>query len=183
MDLLKKWIKHIVHKSIALNKNMLYFWFRNYKPDTMKKFAILLLVVFTFASCSLFEKPSMTQEQIDALVSQKAAVEEELANVKQELDLLRLKAEECAQMLEQETQETKLTGKYFVIAGSFKNSTYADDYSAKVKQMGGAGNIIQGPYNFNLVVYSAHPTLAEAAKSMYVARTNISKDAWVFMEK
>ena len=151
----------------------------------MKKYAILLLVIFSISisSCSLFEKPSMTQEQIDALITQKAAVEEELANVKQERDLLRLKSEECAQMLEQKTEEVKLTGKYFVIAGSFKNNNYAVDYSSKVKQLGGAGNIIAGPYNFNLVVYSAHSTLSEAAKSMYVARTNISEDAWVYMEK
>ncbi len=149
----------------------------------MKKYAILLLVLISFSACSLFEKPSMTQEQIDALITQKAAVEEELANIKQELDLLRLKAEECAQMLEQQTEEQKLTGKYFVIAGSFKNNSYAEEYSSKVKQLGGAGNIIPGPYNFNLVVYSAHPTLSEAAKSMYVARTNISEDAWVYMEK
>lgn len=149
----------------------------------MKKYAILLFVIFSFSSCSLFEKPSMTQEQIDVLITQKAAVEEELANVKQERDLLRLKAEECSQMLEQKTEEVKLTGKYFVIAGSFKNNNYAEEYSSKVKQMGGAGNIVPGPYNFNLVVYSSHSTLSEAAKSMYVARTNISEDAWIYMEK
>ena len=125
----------------------------------------------------------MTQEQIDALIAQKAAVEEELANTQQALDLLRLKAEECEQMLEQQAKPAKLDGKYFVIAGSFKNSKYADEYAVKVKQMGGAGNIIPGPYNFNLVVYSAHSTLADAAKSMYLARTNISEEAWVFMEK
>jgi hypothetical protein len=162
---------------------MFYFWFRNSKNDNMKKFAILLVVIFTITSCSRFEKPSMTQEQIDALVAQKAAVEEELANVRQDLDLLKLKAEECAQMLEQQTKPAKLEGKYFVIAGSFKNSEYADEYAVKVKQMGGAGNIIPGPYNFNLVVYSAHSTLSDAAKSMYLARTNISEEAWVFMEK
>jgi hypothetical protein len=162
---------------------MFYFWVRNSKNDTMKKFAILLVVIFTISSCSLFEKPSMTQEQIDALVTQKAAVEEELANVRQDLDLLRLKAEECAQMLEQQTKPVELAGKYFVIAGSFKNNEYANDYADKVKQMGGTGNIIPGPYNFNLVVYSAHATLSDAAKSMYLARTNISEEAWVYMEK
>jgi cell division protein FtsN len=149
----------------------------------MKKLLFLLLAIFTISSCSLFEKPSMTQEQIDELITQKANVEEELANTKQELDLLRIKAEECAQLLEEQTKEVKLTGKYFVIAGSFKNSSYAENYSEKIKKLGGAGNIIQGPYNFNLVVYSAHPTLAEAANSMYVARTNISEEAWIYMEK
>ncbi len=174
---------HIVNNLLTLNEYMFYFWVRNSKNDIMKKFAILLLVMFTASSCSLFEKSSITQEQIDDLVAQKAAVEEELANVRQELDLLRLKAEECEQMLEQQTNPAKPEGKYFVIAGSFKNSKYADEYAAKVKQMGGAGNIIPGPYNFNLVVYSAHSTLADAAENMYVARTNISEDAWVYMEK
>ncbi len=149
----------------------------------MKKYVVLLFILFSVSACSLFEKPSMTQEQIDALITQKAAVEEELANTQQERDLLKLKAEECAQMLEQKTVEVNTAGKYFVIAGSFKNNNYAEDYATKVKQMGGSGNIIHGPYNFNLVVYSSHSTLSEAAKSMYVARTNISEEAWVYMDK
>jgi len=149
----------------------------------MKKLVILMLVVITVSSCSLFEKPSMTQEEIDALVAQKAAVEEELANVNQDLELLKLKADECAKMLEEATREPEITGNYFVIAGSFKNRGYAEDYSAKITQMGGSGEILDGPYNFNLVVYTAHATLADAAESMYDARINVSDEAWIYQRK
>jgi len=149
----------------------------------MKKTAIFLVIVLVASSCSLFKKPSMDQAEIDALVNQKAMVEEELINLKQEYELLKIKADECAQMLEKQVAEENVSGKYFVIAGSFKNKTYAQDFSAKVKQMGGSGAIINGPYSFNLVVYSSHNSLKEAAQSMYVARTNISQDAWVYMEK
>jgi hypothetical protein len=125
----------------------------------------------------------MTQEEIDSLVNQKAAVEEELANLKQENDLLKLKAKECADMLEQQAANAQIKGKYFVIAGSFKKSDNAANYSVKVKNMGGDGRILAGPYDFNLVVYSAHETLKEAAGSMRELRQNDSPDAWVYMER
>lgn len=125
----------------------------------------------------------MNQAEIDALVNQKAMVEEELINLKQDYELLKIKADECAQMLDKQVAEESASGKYFVIAGSFKNAKYAQDFSAKVKQQGGSGTIINGPYSFSLVVYSSHNTLKEAAKSMYVVRTNMSQDAWVYMEK
>jgi hypothetical protein len=149
----------------------------------MKKLVILVLVIFSVSSCSLFEKPSMTQEEIDAIIAQKANVEEELANVKQELDLLKLRAEECAKLLDEATKKPALNGNYFVIAGSFKNMNYAKDFSEKIKKMGGSGEIIDGPYNFNLVVYTAHQTLRDAAESMYLARTNVADEAWVYQKK
>jgi hypothetical protein len=149
----------------------------------MKKAAIVLLTMIFISSCSLFEKPSMTQEEIDALVNQKAGVEEELANLQQQYDLLKIKADECARMLEEQTKVEEVKGNFLVIAGSFKNMDYANEFSVKIKQMGGAGNIVSGPYNFNLVVYSSHTSLSEAANSMYLARTNVSEDAWVYMQK
>ncbi|MCF8225289.1 MAG: hypothetical protein K9J30_05380 [Bacteroidales bacterium] len=150
----------------------------------MKKAAILLITVIIASSCSLFEKPSMSQEEIDSLVEEKAVLEEQLVNLKQDYELLNLKAEECAKMLEQQTKEKKAAiGKYSVIIGSFKNMKYAKDYSVKVKGMGGLGNIIAGPYDFNLVVYTTHATLREAAQSMYKARENLTDEAWIYMEK
>ncbi len=150
----------------------------------MKKAAILLVLVMTLGSCSLFEKPSMTQEEIDELVNQKAAIEEELVNLKQQHELLKIKAEECAQLLEQQTTKKKeIKGKYCVVVGSFKNLKYAEDYSQKVIQKGGLGEIVSGPYDFNLVVSSSHSTLREAAESMYTARNEYSPEAWVYMVK
>ena len=151
----------------------------------MKKAAIFIITVFMISSCSLFKKPSMSQEEIDALVNQKAAVEEELANLQQDYDLLKIKSDECAQMLEQQAvkKEEEIKGKYFVIAGSFKNGTYADDYAKKVLNAGGLGKIIAGPSDFQLVVFSAHSTLREASEKMYDVRASLSDDAWIYMDR
>lgn len=153
----------------------------------MKKLSILLLVILTATSCSLFDKPSMTQEEIDAVVAQKAAAEEELANLQQQYDLLKLKADECGSALDQYTRQeemnTAAAGKYNVITGAFKNSAYADEYAAEMRQSGGSGEILRGPYNFNLVVYSAHSTLNDAIQAMYRARQDIIDDAWVYTKK
>lgn len=154
----------------------------------MKKLSILLLVILTATSCSLFDKSSMTQEEVDALVAQKATVEEELANLQQQYDLLKLKADECAGALEQYTLKEEMkaaatAGKYCVITGAFKNSTYAADYATRMRQEGGTGDIVQGPYNFNLVVFSAHSTLNEAIQAMYKAREDVIFDAWVYTKK
>jgi hypothetical protein len=78
---------------------------------------------------------------------------------------------------------TSAAGKYCVITGAFKNSTYADEYAAEMRKSGGAGDILQGPYNFNLVVFSAHSSLNEAIQAMYKARTNVVDDAWVYTKK
>ncbi len=150
----------------------------------MKKVAILLILIISVSSCSLFEKPTMTEEDINSLVQEKANVEEELANVIQDRDMWKLKAEECAQLLEEQTSEQEmLTGNYYVIAGSFKNSQYASEFSDKVRQMGGTGTIVPGPYNFNLVAFSVHETLSAAAESMYNVRSNVSEDAWIWKQK
>lgn len=154
----------------------------------MKKLSILLMVILTATSCSLFDKPSMTQEEVDALVAQKAAVDEELANLQQQYDLLKLKADECASALDQYTRAEEMeaaatAGKYCVITGAFKNSSYAEDYAAEMRQKGGTGDIVQGPYNFNLVVYSAHSTLNDAIQAMYKAREDIVFDAWVYTKR
>jgi Na+-translocating ferredoxin:NAD+ oxidoreductase RnfG subunit len=149
----------------------------------MKKAAILLMVIFTISSCSLFEKPSMTQEEIDALINQKAKVEEELVNLKQDYQLLKIKADECAKMFDQQAKKEAVSGKYHVIVGSFKKSTNAEKYSTKMKEAGASGDIIQGPSDFKLVVYTSHKTLKEAAESMYKARSSITDDAWIYMSK
>ena len=149
----------------------------------MKKAAILLVVLFTISSCSLFEKPSMTQEEIDALILQKAKVEEELVNLKQDYELLQIKADECAQMFDQQAKKVVVKGNYHVIVGSFKKDNNAQNYSVKMKDLGATGEIIPGPSDFKLVVYTSHPTLKEAAESMYKARSGITKDAWIYMSK
>jgi len=149
----------------------------------MKRAVVLTAIAILVSSCSLFEKPKITQEQMDALQNEKAAVEAELINLKQDYELLKIQADECAAMLTQQTMKPEAKGNYLVIAGSFKNSDNADSYSKTVKQAGGEGVIVQGPYDFKLVAFSTHSSLRDAVNSMYSVRNGISPDAWVYMQR
>lgn len=148
----------------------------------MKKAAGILAIIFLVSSCNLFKKPNMTQEQIDAMAAELRACKEENASAiaKYEAELSKIKAEQAAMLQEQENQSTPSSGTYYVIVGSFKTPKYADDYSVKIKEMGGDGMIIDGPYDFGLVTMSGHPTLGEAINAMNEARMNIVPEAWIF---
>ena len=149
----------------------------------MKRSVIILAAMALLASCSFFEKPSMTQEEIDAMVTEKAALQEQIANLKQELDLALLQSEECRQLLEAQTQKAEASGNYVVVAGSFKEEKYAESYVAAVQQAGGTGEIVYGPSEFKLVVYSSHNSISAAAESMYQVRNGFSPDAWIYKQK
>jgi len=151
----------------------------------MKKIGLLLIVVALLSSCSLFEKPSMSQEEIDAMIAENKSLTEQLTNAADEANLQSMKAMECAKVLEelQKEEEVRANGMFYVIAGSFKTSQYATDFSGKMKQMGGEGAIVSGPSDFSLVSYSSHATLREAITAMEAARVNVSSEAWVFMDK
>ena len=155
----------------------------------MKKLVLLALTVILAGSCSLFDKPSMTQEEIDALVSEKQALEKELqenkAQYEQELTQMQQQMEEARKKAEEEAK-TKMgksgTGKYYVIVGSFKTPAYAREYADKVNLMGSDGEIINGPANFKLVTHSSHNSLGAAASAMEEARINIASEAWVYRD-
>jgi len=149
----------------------------------MKKLAVLFIAVIGLSSCSLFQKPSMTQEQIDALINEKARIEEQLINMTQKYELEKIKVAECAEAMAAEAAPAKAEGKYSVVVGSFKEDANANEYAEKVKQLGGSGAIIYGPSNFKFVVYSSHASLGDAAVQMELARTNVASLAWIWMEK
>ena len=151
----------------------------------MKKIGLLLIVTAILSSCSLFQKPSMSQDEIDAMHAQNRSLTEQLANAENEANLQSMKAMECAKVLEelQKEEEVRANGMFYVIAGSFKTPQYATDFSVKMKQMGGEGAIVNGPSNFSLVSHSSHATLREALNAMEAARVNISSEAWVYIAK
>lgn len=151
----------------------------------MKKIAILLMVALVAGSCSLFQKPSMSQEEIDAMVAQNVRLQEDLANAEHEASTQKMRADQCAQLLAemQKAEEEKAKGKFHVVAGSFKTLSYAEEYSKHVKETGGTGAIVPGPSDFSLVASGSYATLREAVNAMEEARMNISSDAWVYMER
>ena len=151
----------------------------------MKKVAIFLIVALFAGSCSLFEKRSMTQEEIDAMVSQNVRLQEQLVNAEHEASVQKMQAEQCAQVLAelQKAEEEMAKGNFHVVAGSFKTMTYAEDFAKKIKEMGGTGMIVSGPSDFSLVAYSSYSSLREAVNAMEEARMNVSSEAWVYMER
>ena len=155
------------------------------KLPNMKKISLLLIIALVAGSCSLFEKPSMKQAEIDAMMAKNVQLQEDLMNAQNEASRQKMLAEECANVLAelQKVEEGPASGMYYVIAGSFKKPGNATDYSAKMKQSGGEGAIIDGPSNFKLVSYSSHGTLREAIKAMENARINVTDEAWVYMVK
>ncbi len=164
-----------------------YFCFKKIqlKLLKMKKIGLVLIVAAMLGSCSLFEKPSMTQEEINAIVAQNQTLTQQLATAEEEANLQSMKAIECAKVLEELQKEEVVSAKgmFYVIAGSFKTPQYAEDYSKKMKEMGGEGAIVSGPYDFNLVSFSSHASLREALNAMETTRTNIASEAWVYINK
>lgn len=151
----------------------------------MKKIALLIIIAVIAGSCSLFEKPSMTQEEIDAMVAQNAQLQEELVNAQHEASVAKMKAEECNKVLAdmQKAEEEKASRMFVVVAGSFKTPEFANEYAAKMKAEGKEGAIVAGPSDFQLVTYSSHASLREAVNAMEEARMNLTDEAWVYMKK
>ena len=151
----------------------------------MKKIAILVIVALLAGSCSLFEKPSLTQEEIDTMVAQNARFQEDLVNAQHEAAVFKMKAEECNNVLAelQKAEEEITSGLYVVVAGSFKTPEFANDFAAKIQGMGGEGAIVDGPSNFKLVSYSSHGNLSEAIGAMEKARASVAAEAWVYVKK
>ena len=151
----------------------------------MKKIAILVIIALVAGSCSLFEKPSMTQEEIDTMTAQNAKLQEDLVNAQHEAKVYKMKADESSNVLAelQKAKEENAAGLYVVVAGSFKTLDFANDFAAKMKENVVQGDIIDGPSDFNLVTYSSHGTLSEAIGSMEEARMSVANEAWIYMKK
>ena len=151
----------------------------------MKKIAILLIVALVAGSCTLFKKPSMSPEQIDAMTAQNARLQEDLVNAQHEASVYKMKADECNNVLAelQKAEEEMASGLFVVVTGSFKTQDFATDFAAKMKEMGGQGAIVDGPSDFKLVTFSSHATLRESIEAMEKARMNVSSEAWVYMKK
>jgi hypothetical protein len=74
------------------------------------------------------------------------------------------------------------TSKVHIIVGAFKNSSYADDYSAEMKNRGYAGQILAGPYNFNLVTSGSYASIRASLNDLSGVRTDVIETAWIYIE-
>jgi cell division protein FtsN len=149
----------------------------------MKKLVGIVLLAFTLSSCNLFQKPSMSQEQIDAMVAENQALRAQAAgcqDLEDQLALTRMQVDEA--MLKLAACEEAAKSSVHIIVGAFKNSSYADDYSAEIQQAGYEGRILAGPYNFNLVTSGSYESIQAALNDLSAVRDNVIFTAWLYIE-
>jgi hypothetical protein len=155
----------------------------NQNVFVMKNLIGIILLGLIVSSCSLFQKSSMTQDQIDEMVAENEALKTKVnasKDLEDQLALARMQADEA--MLKLAVCEDASTSKVHIIVGAFKNSSYADEYSAEMKKQGYDGRIIAGPYNFNLVTSSSHESVKSALNALGNIRETIIETAWLYIE-
>jgi hypothetical protein len=149
----------------------------------MKNLVGIALLALITSSCTLFQKPSMTQEQIDAMVAENQALKAQAAgcqDLEDQLALTRMQVDEA--MLKLAACEEAAMSKVHIIVGAFKNAAYADEYSADMKQSGYEGRIIAGPYNFNLVTSGSYESIQTALNDLNTIRENVIYTAWLYID-
>ena len=135
------------------------------------------------SSCSLFQKPSMSQDEIDAMVAENEALKaqvEQTRDMEDRLALAQQQADDAMQKLADCEDASK--SKVHIIVGAFKNASYADEYAAEMKKQGYDGRIIAGPYSFNLVTSSSHESIRSALGPLSDVRSAVIETAWIYME-
>jgi hypothetical protein len=125
----------------------------------------------------------MTQEQIDAMVAENSALKSQLSqnkDMEDQLAMARMQLDEA--MLKLSACEEGAKSKVHIITGAFKISSNANDFAAVMKSSGYEGNIIPGPYNFNLVTASSHESINAALNALGPIRENVILTAWIYIE-
>jgi hypothetical protein len=149
----------------------------------MKNLIGIVLIGLIVSSCSLFQKSSMNQDEIDAMVAENQALKTQVEasmDLDDRLALAQNQADEA--MLKLAACEDASTSKVHIIVGAFKNSSYANEYSADMKNQGHDGRIIAGPYNFNLVTSSSHESVKSALNALGNIRETVIETAWLYIE-
>jgi len=73
-------------------------------------------------------------------------------------------------------------GSYYLIVGSFKTPEYAENYSAKVSEMGYSSEILTiGHWNF--VSAESYNNWRDAVEGLEIVRSSVSVDSWILVGK
>ncbi len=156
---------------------------KNQNTKVMKNLTGFILIALVVSSCSLFKKPSMTQEQINAMVAENQALQSQVSNNKDledQLALARMQSDEA--MLKLAACEEAAKSKVHIIIGAFKTASYAEEYSTAMKSQGYDGKIIAGPYSFSLVTASSHESVRAALNALGPVRESVTETAWIYLE-
>lgn len=149
----------------------------------MKNLVGFVLLALIVSSCNLFQKPSMSQEQIDAMVAENSALKSQATKSKDmedQLALARMQLDEA--MLKLSACEENVNSRVHIITGAFKISSNADEFSAVMKSSGYDGKIIAGPYSFQLVTASSHGSINAALNALGPVRDEVIETAWIYIE-
>ena len=71
------------------------------------------------------------------------------------------------------------TGTYYLIVGSFMTPAYAEDYSAKVAEMGYNTEIVTVGH-WNLVAAESYNRLREALDGLNIVRSSVAVNSWIY---
>ncbi len=74
------------------------------------------------------------------------------------------------------------TGTYYLIVGSFKTPSYAENYSAKIAGMGYRTQIVKVGY-WNLVAAESYSNLREALKQLDIVREKVVFTSWIYVKR
>jgi len=166
-----------------VEKISLSLFVKNQNTKVMKNTVGFILIALLVSSCSLFNKPSMSQEQIDAMMAENSALKSQATKSKDmedQLALARMQLDEA--MLKLSACEEDAMSKVHIIAGAFKNASYAEEYAISMKGQGYDGQIIAGPYNFQLVTASSHESIQAAINALGPVRNEVIETAWIYIE-
>jgi hypothetical protein len=148
----------------------------------MKNLIGIILMGLIVSSCTLFQKPSMTQEQIDEMVAANEALTtlvDKYQDLPDQLALARMQADEA--MLKLANCEEG-NSKVHIVVGAFKTASYANDYSALMKEQGYEGKIIAGPYSFSLVTSGSFESVKAALSELNTIRGSVIETAWIYIQ-
>ena len=148
----------------------------------MKNLLGIILLGFIVSSCSIFQKPSMTQTEIDAMVAENEALKTQVESNKDLADQLAMARQQADEAMLRLADCEDAASKVHIIVGAFKITGNADDYSAVMKNQGYAGDILAGPYNFNLVTSGSYASIRAAIQDLGAIRANVIEEAWIYIE-
>jgi len=178
-----------------LSINNLVDKYVNLNYITMKKAIVLLIItVLILPGCKFInEKILKKGEDLELVTEQlKKEMEEKEADYQKELreimQVSQAKIDSIINYYENElaskggTYGSVGAGTYYLVVGSFKTPEYAENFSAKVSELGYATEILSIG-NWNFVSAESYNNWREAVEGLEIVRSGVSVDSWILVGK
>ena len=156
---------------------------------------LLLISTITFPGCKFIGGKSVKSER-DSLRAYAYTLEQKMANQDQDhqasLDQIKQESQAMIDSIisiyenkaasGKGNYTTAATGKYYLIVGSFKTSSYASNWSVKISNMGYPAEIVKVSY-WNLVSAGSSTNLRSALNELSSIRSDVTGNAWIFVAR